>query len=58
MNIGIAMQLINGFLKKSVVMLVFGPSMQQKQWVCVAVLALLLVTDALAEVGKAEKQGK
>ncbi|TSK13533.1 Pleiotrophin [Bagarius yarrelli] len=29
--------------------------MQQKQWVCVAVL--LLVTDALSE-GKAEKQGE
>ncbi|KAF4080973.1 hypothetical protein AMELA_G00155690 [Ameiurus melas] len=37
---------------------VLCPSMQQKQWVCVAVLALLLVADVLAEVGTAEKQGK
>lgn len=52
------MQLMNGFLKQSVVMSVLCPSMQQKQWVCVAVLALLLVTDVLAEAGNAEKQGK
>ncbi|XP_060770336.1 pleiotrophin isoform X1 [Neoarius graeffei] len=33
-------------------------SMQQKQWMHVAVLALLLVTYVLAEVGKPEKSGK
>lgn len=52
------MQLINGFLKQSAVMPVLFPSMQQKQWICVAVLAFLLVTDVLAEVGKPEKTGK
>ncbi|KAM9496122.1 pleiotrophin [Clarias gariepinus] len=30
----------------------------QQQWVCMAVLALLVVTDVLAEVGKTEKIGK
>uniref|UniRef100_A0AAR2J2E6 Pleiotrophin n=1 Tax=Pygocentrus nattereri TaxID=42514 RepID=A0AAR2J2E6_PYGNA len=30
----------------------------QQQWVCVAVLGLLVVTVMLAEGGKAEKQGK
>lgn len=40
-----------------IITILFFPSMQQK-WMCVALLALLVITVTLADGGKTEKQGK